>query len=163
MRLSTLLLLPLLLLSACASHYEGTHSDWEVFQVGQMCYQQGHGELKFNVPGQLPADKCRCDQLILTKRIVVKAGQSPEALACPVSQTVESYQTQHVGVVTVKAPADNYVPAAGHALSGLFLGTGLGYGLVHQNANRMTQSVTNQYRNSTMYANPTPVPSWLGE
>jgi hypothetical protein len=158
MRLSALLLLPLLFLSACASHYEGTHSDWEVFQVGQMCYQQGHGELKFNVPGQLPADKCRCDQLILTKRIVVKAGQSPEALACPVSQTVESYQTQHVGVVTVKAPADNYVAMLGHALEGAFLGAGFGV-LATQSPARVSQTVNQPINTSTLYTNSVLVPN----
>jgi hypothetical protein len=29
--------------------------------------------------------------------------------------------------------------------------------------NKVSVRQVNQYRNSTMYANPTPVPSWLGE
>jgi hypothetical protein len=152
-----------LLLGGCATKYEGTTSDFETFQVGTMCYTVGHGEMKFNAPSPMPWQSCRCDQRILVKRIVVKAGQSPEAVACPSEESKESYQTHQMEPMQVKAMADNYVPAAGQALSGAFIGTGIGYGLVNQNVSRMTQSVTNQYRNSTMYANPTPVPAWLGE
>jgi len=122
----------------CVSKYEDTTSDWNTFQLGEECYTVGHGDVKFNVPGMLPGISCKCTDLKLVRRIVLKAGQSPEALSCPGRHYVAE---QTLPVVTVKAPADNYVPAAGQALSGAFIGAGLGAGLAAQQAAHMTQSV----------------------
>lgn len=152
-----------LLLGACATKYEGVTSDFETFQVGKQCYTVGHGEMKFNTPTPMPWQTCRCDQLILVKRIVVKAGQSPENLSCPGEESKESYQTRQEEPMQVKAMADNYVRAAGDVLSGAFLGTGFGYGMANQQASRMTQSVTgSSVRTSTLVLDG-PVPNGVAK
>lgn len=146
-----------LLLGACATKYEGVTSDFETFQVGPMCFTEGHGEMKFNAPTSLQALSCRCDQLVLTKRIVIKAGQSPEVLSCPSINDKESYVTQRMEPVTVHPMADNYVAAVGHALEGAFVGAGIGV-LATANAPRMLQTVNQPINTSTMYTNSVLVP-----
>jgi hypothetical protein len=148
MRLSALLLLPLLFLSACAESLEHFHR-------GDKIVERHHMPGTWGVPGNTSYTECRPEQMVHSKFWGKKV--------CP--DSIDSNATLAVDRGYVQTPnyASLVVPSAIQAAGMVGMGGLISHGLQNQNVSRMTQSVTNQYRNSTMYANPTPVPSWLGE
>lgn len=144
-------LLMMVMISGCVTKYDDVVSDWHTIQVGPRCTTVGQDQVKFNAETREPDGlSCRCDQLIMVKRLVVKAGQSPEALSCPDRVSPEMYQTTIVPSVQIyhaKSLASTYVPAAGEMLGF----TAVGVGIAKAQAARFTQSVTgSSVRTSTL-------------
>lgn len=126
-------------LSGCVSNYESIHSDFHTIQNGEKCYTVANDERKFNAPTMAaPPQECDCEDLKPVKRLVVKAGESPEVMSCP----AKAKTIYHVNYAASLASV--YVPAIGQAA----IGAGIGLGLAYQNVGRMTQSVTG----GTVYA-----------
>ena len=139
MRFVSVLLL-CLLVSGCVTKYDDIVSDFHTIQVGPICTTVGHDQRKFNAETKEPdALTCRCDQLISVKRLVVKAGDSPEAWSCPAPVHEQMYQTSIVPSVQIyraRSLASTYVPAVGEMLG---LGA-VGAGLAKMQATRITQT-----------------------
>ena len=159
MRFVSVLLL-CLLVSGCVTKYDDIVSDFHTIQVGPICTTVGHDQRKFNAETKEPdALTCRCDQLISVKRLVVKAGDSPEAWSCPAPVHEQMYQTSIVPSVQIyraRSLASTYVPAVGEMLG---LGA-VGAGLAKMQATRITQtagSFSQPINTSTLLING-PVP-----
>ena len=159
MRFFSVLLL-CLLVSGCVTKYDDIVSDFHTIQVGPICTTVGHDQRKFNAETKEPdALTCRCDQLISVKRLVVKAGDSPEAWSCPAPVHEQMYQTSIVPSVQIyraRSLASTYVPAVGEMLG---LGA-VGAGLAKMQATRITQtagSFSQPINTSTLLING-PVP-----
>ena len=139
------------MLAGCVTKYDDIVSDFHTIQVGPICTTVGHDQRKFNAETKEPdALTCRCDQLISVKRLVVKAGDSPEAWSCPAPVHQQMYQTSIVPSVQIyraKSLASTYVPAIGEAVG---LGA-IGGGIAAAQASRITQSVAgSSVRTSTL-------------
>lgn len=136
-----MLCLVVLLVSGCVTKYEEKTSDWEVAQVGQICYMRGHGDVKLNLPTEVDGGKCLCSQLIETRRIVVKAGQSPTAWACPAPSHMLDLDTRDLEPVVAHAMADTYIEALGRVLGGLAIGLPIGLNMPGETTVMQSQSV----------------------
>ena len=155
-----MLCLVVLLVSGCVTKYDDIVSDFHTIQVGPICTTVGHDQRKFNAETKEPdALTCRCDQLISVKRLVVKAGDSPEAWSCPAPVHEQMYQTSIVPSAQIyhaRSLASTYVPAVGEML-GL---TAVGAGVAKMQAARITQtagSFSQPINTSTLLING-PVP-----
>lgn len=145
---SVTILLATSLLAGCVTRIEPINSNFGTVQNGRKCYTVADGDGRFNSPTfQAPPQECDCRDLVPVKRLVVKAGQSPEVMSCPMdAHTVQS--------TYAPSTASIYIPAAGQAA----IGAGIGAGLAASQAARMTQSVTgSSVRTSTLLINA-PVP-----
>lgn len=141
----------MVMVTGCVTKYDDIVSDFHTIQVGPICTTVGHDQRKFNAETKEPdALTCRCDQLISVKRLVVKAGDSPEAWSCPAPVHQQMYQTSMVPSVQIyraKSLASTYVPAIGEAAG---LGA-IGGGIAAAQAARITQSVAgSSVRTSTL-------------
>lgn len=171
-RLASIMVL-CLLVSGCVTKYDDIVSDFHTIQNSNQCTTVAFDQRKFNAETvEPPAISCPCDELKPVKRLVVKAGQSPEVMAClaPVPQVdsmVSHYESVGDGytirlVDTKKnhshfipsghlhhqaSLASTYVPAIGSAAAG----GAIGGGIAAAQAARMTQSVTgSSVRTSTL-------------
>lgn len=171
--LASFLILLCLLVSGCVTKYDDIVSDFHTIQNSNQCTTVAFDQRKFNAETvEPPAISCPCDELKPVKRLVVKAGQSPEVMAClaplPQSESVVSHY-EPVGdgytarlVDTKKnhssfipsghlhhqaSLASTYVPAIGNAAAG----GAIGGGIAAAQAARFTQSVTGStVRTSTL-------------
>lgn len=157
---ASLVLAAAVLVSGCVTKYDDIVSDFHTIQNGPVCTTVAHDQRKFNAETKEPdALTCRCDQLIAVKRLVVKAGDSPEAWSCPAPVHEQMYQTSMVPSVQIyraKSLASTYVPAVGEMLG---LGA-VGAGFATMQATRITQtagSFSQPINTSTLLING-PVP-----
>ena len=131
-----------MVMAGCVTKPDDIVSRWHTIQNGPMCTTVGEDQTRFNSETVEPrAIECPCSQLITVKRLVVKAGESPEAWSCPApvyvgmnnSVMVESKSLHHRASL-----AATYIPAASDLLGNIALGSFIYAGL---NKVRMTQSV----------------------
>jgi hypothetical protein len=151
MRLSALLLLPLLLLSACAESLKQ-------FNDGVRVKQRHTMPGDWNSAGRTEWKSCRPNQLVYSAYWAEKGIPK----VCPDEIDPNATLAVNEGVADSPSYRDLVVPAT---ITGAFQAGGLiGLGaMMPKPENKVSVRQVNQYRNSTMYANPTPVPSWLGE
>lgn len=153
-----MLCLVVLLVSGCVTKYDDIVSDFHTIQNGEMCTTVAHDQRKFNADTKEPAAiECHCDNLKPTKRLAVKAGESPEVMACPAPVTLALHSTivPSVQLYHAKSLASTYVPAIGNAAAG----GAIGGGIAAAQAARMTQSVTGStVRTSTLVLDGTVPP-----
>ena len=160
---SGLLAIMMIIMSGCVTKYEDISSDWHTIQVGEMCTTVGNDQRKFNADTREPAAiECHCDNLKPTKRLVVKAGESPEVMACPAPVTLAMHSTivPSVQLYHAKSLASTYVPALGDLLGNIGLGIFAYKGLTGMQPAHMTQSAGSFYQpinTSTLLING-PVP-----
>ncbi len=117
-----------MLCTGCVTKYDDIVSDFHTIQNGDLCTTVAHDQRKFNAETKEPtAIECHCDNLKPTRRLVVKAGESPEVMACPVpmlvatkSSLVPSVQLHHA-----RSLASDYVPAVANLLGLTTVGIGL--------------------------------------
>ena len=117
-----------LLVSGCVTKYDDIVSDFHTIQNGDMCTTVAHDQRKFNAETKEPAViECHCDNLKPTKRLVVKSGESPEVMACPVPVTLalRSSIVPSVQLYHAKSLASTYVPAVGEMLGLAAVGAGM--------------------------------------
>ena len=128
--------------SGCVTKPDDIVSRWHTIQNGPMCTTVAEDQSRFNSETVEPRSiECQCSQLVTVKRLVVKAGESPEALSCPApvhlamnnSVMIESKSLHHRASL-----ASTYIPSAADLLGNIALGSFLYAGL---NKVRMTQSV----------------------
>jgi hypothetical protein len=161
MRLVCLLLC--LVGSGCVTKYDDIVSDFHTIQNGEMCTTVAHDQRKFNADTKEPAAiECHCDNLKPTRRLVVKAGESPEVMACPAPMTLAMHSTivPSVQLYHAKSLASTYVPAIGDLLGNIGLGIFAYKGLTGMQPAHMTQSAGSFYQpinTSTLLING-PVP-----
>ncbi len=76
--------LAVVVMSGCVTKPDDIVSRWHTIQNGPMCTTVAEDQSRFNSETVEPrAIECQCSQLVTTKRLVVKAGESPEAWSCP--------------------------------------------------------------------------------
>lgn len=130
------------MLGGCVTTPDDIVSRWHTIQNGPMCTTVAEDQSRFNSETVEPrAIECPCSQLVTTKRLVVKAGESQEAWSCPIpvhlamnnSVMIESKSLHHRASL-----ASTYIPSATDLLGNVALGSFLYAGL---NKVRMTQSV----------------------
>ena len=130
------------MLGGCVTKPDDIVSRWHTIQNGPMCTTVAEDQSRFNSETVEPrAIECPCSQLVTTKRLVVKAGESQEAWSCPIpvhlamnnSVMIESKSLHHRASL-----ASTYIPSATDLLGNVALGSFLYAGL---NKVRMTQSV----------------------
>ena len=136
------LVLAVVVMSGCVTKPDDIVSRWHTIQNGPMCTTVAEDQSRFNSETVEPRSiECQCSQLVTVKRLVVKAGESPEALSCPApvhlamnnSVMIESKSLHHRASL-----ASTYIPSAADLLGNIALGSFLYAGL---NKVRMTQSV----------------------
>ena len=158
-----MLCLVVLLVSGCVTKYDDIVSDFHTIQNSNQCTTVAFDQRKFNAETvEPPAISCPCDELKPVRRLVVKAGQSPEVMAClaPVPQSnplTTRYEPMGDGY-TVRllddtsknrsyfipsgqlhhqaSLASTYVPAIGNAAAG----GAIGGGIAAAQAARITQN-----------------------
>ena len=130
------------MLGGCVTKPDDIVSRWHTIQNGPMCTTVAEDQSRFNSETVEPrAIECPCSQLVTTKRLVVKAGESQEAWSCPIpvhlamnnSVMIESKSLHHRASL-----ASTYIPSATDLLGNIALGSFLYAGLSKV---RMTQSV----------------------
>lgn len=161
----------IMLATGCVTKYDDIVADFHTIQNGEQCTTVAFDQRKFNAETiEVQAISCPCDKLKPTKRLVMKAGESPEVMSCPapppqqyaqdlstqmLEPTGDGYTVRRVQKAMPnysyfipsgqlhhqRSLASMYVPATGQALSGAFIGAGVGAGLASQQAARLTQSV----------------------
>lgn len=172
-----------LVVSGCVTKYDDIVSEFHTIQNSNQCTTVAFDQRKFNAETiEPPAISCPCDELKPVKRLVVKAGQSPEVMACvaPVPQsdplsaryepTGDGYTVRLVDATPKNhsyfipsaqlhhqaSLASSYVPAIGNAAAG----GAIGGGIAAAQAARITQSAGSFYQpinTSTLLLNG-PVP-----
>lgn len=152
-----------LLVSGCVTKYDDIVSDFHTIQNSNQCTTVAFDQRKFNAETVEPAAiSCPCDELKPVRRLVVKAGQSPEVMAClaPVQQSnplTTRYEPMGDGYtvrLVEESPknrsyfipsghlhhqaslASTYVPAIGNAAAG----GAIGGGIAAAQAARITQT-----------------------
>lgn len=129
-------------ISGCVTKPDDIVSRWHTIQNGPICTTVAEDQNRFNSETVEPrAIECQCSQLVPTKRLVVKAGESPEAMSCPEpvhigmnnSVMIESKSLHHRASL-----AATYIPSVTDLLGNAVLGGFIYAGL---NQVRMTQSV----------------------
>ncbi len=144
------LVLAVVVMSGCVTKPDDIVSRWHTIQNGPMCTTVAEDQSRFNSETVEPRSiECQCSQLVTVKRLVVKAGESPEALSCPApvhlamnnSVMIESKSLHHRASL-----ASTYIPSAPDLLGNIALGSFLYAGL---NKVRMTQSVGGLTINAT--------------
>lgn len=147
---NVLLTFSILVLAGCVTKIESMTSNFGTVQNGRKCYTIAEATERFNAPTfQAPPQQCDCRDLVPVKRLVVRAGQSPEVMSCPAD-------AETVAASYAPSLASTYVPAAADLFGKIALG-GFIYGGL-SNTGRMTQSVTGSpVRTSTLLINA-PVP-----
>jgi hypothetical protein len=127
------LLLSLLVLSGCVTKPDDIVSRWHTIQNGPICTTVAEDQARFNSETVEPrAIECPCSQLVTVKRLVVKAGESPEAWSCPApvhvamnnSVMIESKSLHHRASL-----ASTYIPATADLLGNVALGSFIYAGL----------------------------------
>lgn len=156
-----------LLVSGCVTKYDDIVSDFHTIQNGEMCTTVAHDQRKFNADTKEPAAiECHCDNLKPTKRLAVKAGESPEVMACPAPVTLALHSTivPSVQLYHAKSLASTYVPAIGDFLGNIGLGLFAYKGLTGMQPARMTQSVSGPTVFTSTFSNaPIPGLKFLGQ
>lgn len=159
--------LMLVLISGCVTKYDDIVSDFHTIQNGEMCTTVAHDQRKFNAETKEPAAiECHCDNLKPTKRLAVKAGESPEVMACPAPVTIALHSTivPSVQLYHAKSLASTYVPAIGDFLGNIGLGLFAYKGLTGMQPARMTQSVSGPTVFTSTFSNaPIPGLKFLGQ
>lgn len=156
-----------LIVSGCVTKYDDIVSDFHTIQNGEMCTTVAHDQRKFNADTKEPAAiECHCDNLKPTKRLAVKAGESPEVMACPAPVTLALHSTivPSVQLYHAKSLASTYVPAIGDFLGNIGLGLFAYKGLTGMQPARMTQSVSGPTVFTSTFSNaPIPGLKFLGQ
>ena len=156
-----------LLVSGCVTKYDDIVSDFHTIQNGEMCTTVAHDQRKFNADTKEPAAiECHCDNLKPTKRLAVKAGESPEVMACPAPVTLALHSTivPSVQLYHAKSLASTYVPAIGDLLGNIGLGIFAYKGLTGMQPAHMTQSVSGPTVFTSTFSNaPIPGLKFLGQ
>jgi len=176
---ASLVLAAAVLVSGCVTKYDDIVSDFHTIQNSNQCTTVAFDQRKFNAETvEPPAISCPCDELKPVKRLVVKAGQSPEVMAClaplPAVQVASVEGVNLPGIPNedgvawrkIKATAQNgsYFIPSGHlhhqaslastyvpAIGNATAGGAIGGGIAAAQAARMTQSVTGStVRTSTL-------------
>lgn len=131
-----------LVVSGCVTKPDDIVARWHTIQNGPICTTVAEDQSRFNAETVEPrAIECPCSQLVTVKRLVVKAGESPEAWSCPApvhvamnnSVMIDSKALHHRASL-----AATYVPASADLLGNIALGSFIYAGLSKV---RLTQSV----------------------
>jgi hypothetical protein len=136
------------LLAGCAESLDHFHR-------GDKIVERHYMPGSWGIPGNVSYTECRPEQM--------KHSTFWAKKVCPDSIEPNAPLSVDRGYLATASYKDLVIPSALQAAGMVGMGGLISHGLQNQNVGRMTQSVTNQYRSSTLYANPTPVPSWLGE
>lgn len=184
---TSLVLAAAVLVSGCVTKYDDIVSDFHTIQNSNQCTTVAFDQRKFNAETvEPPAISCPCDELKPVKRLVVKAGQSPEVMAClaplPTVQVVSHDANYSTLIPSEDGPAWRKIKAAAQngsyfipsgqlhhqaslastyvpAVGTAAAGGAVGGGIAAAQAARLTQSVTGStVRTSTLVLDGTVPP-----
>jgi len=143
-----------MLISGCKS------ADFSTSQIGPVCKTIGNPDTDLRLDTPQFEITCDCDLLRPYKRLVLKAGQSPEVMSCPIPEDLRGKSIMEPTHHT-RAMLHVIIPAAADLLGNVALGAFIYHGLKSYNRFTGVQPV-NEFYVSTLSGNPIPGLKFVG-